>query len=119
MACGDTWPLTAYPLMITFLSLRALTGSTAPTLQAKLECCSAPPTSSGTPMISCNRPRSTLPDTTPASTCTWGKTPVAHLNDLEFLGPELSCAHAVWLTADDIELLAQSGATVCHNASSN
>jgi cytosine/adenosine deaminase-related metal-dependent hydrolase len=50
---------------------------------------------------------------------TWGKTPVAHLNDLEFLGPELSCAHAVWLTADDIELLAQSGATVCHNASSN
>jgi 5-methylthioadenosine/S-adenosylhomocysteine deaminase len=50
---------------------------------------------------------------------TWGKTPVAHLNDLEFLGPELSCAHAVWLTADDIELLAQSGVTVCHNASSN
>lgn len=50
---------------------------------------------------------------------TWGKTPVAHLNDLEFLGPELSCAHAVWLTAEDIELLAQSRATVCHNASSN
>jgi 5-methylthioadenosine/S-adenosylhomocysteine deaminase len=49
----------------------------------------------------------------------WGKTPVAHLNDLGFLGPELSCAHAVWLTTDDIELLAQSSATVCHNASSN
>ena len=29
---------------------------------------------------------------------TWGKTPVEHLQDLEFLGPELSCAHAVWLT---------------------
>ena len=50
---------------------------------------------------------------------TWGKTPVEHLQDLEFLGPELSCAHAVWLTEGDIELLAGAGATVCHNASSN
>ena len=50
---------------------------------------------------------------------TWGKTPVEHLHELEFLGPELSCAHSVWLTEGDIELLAASGATVCHNASSN
>ena len=50
---------------------------------------------------------------------TWGKTPVEHLQDLEFLGPEVSFAHAVWLTEHDIELLADSGATVCHNASSN
>ena len=50
---------------------------------------------------------------------TWGKTPVAHLADLGFLGPELSCAHSVWLTDEDIELLADSGATVCHNPSSN
>ncbi len=50
---------------------------------------------------------------------TWGKTPVEHLHELEFLGPELSCAHSVWLTEADIELLAASGATVCHNASSN
>ena len=50
---------------------------------------------------------------------TWGKTPVEHLHDLEFLGPEVSFAHAVWLTDRDIELLADSGATVCHNASSN
>ena len=49
----------------------------------------------------------------------WGKTPVEHLQDLEFLGPELSCAHAVWLTDRDIELLGAAGATVCHNASSN
>ena len=49
----------------------------------------------------------------------WGKTPVAHLQDLAFLGPELSCAHAVWLTGDDIQLLAQSETSVCHNASSN
>ena len=50
---------------------------------------------------------------------TWGKTPVAHLNDLGFLGPELSCAHAVWLTEEDIALLAESETSVCHNASSN
>ena len=50
---------------------------------------------------------------------TWGKTPVAHLADLGFLGPELSCAHSVWLTEEDIELLAGTGTTVCHNPSSN
>ena len=50
---------------------------------------------------------------------TWGKTPVQHLQDLEFLGPEVSFAHSVWLTENDIEILADSGATVCHNASSN
>ena len=50
---------------------------------------------------------------------TWSKTPVAHLDELGFLGPELSCAHSVWLTETDIELLARSNTTVCHNASSN
>ena len=50
---------------------------------------------------------------------TWGKTPVAHLKDLGFLGPELSCAHSIWLTDDDIDMLAESNSTVCHNASSN
>ena len=39
----------------------------------------------------------------------WGKTPLAHLADLDVLGPELSCAHAVWLTKQDIELLAEWG----------
>ena len=50
---------------------------------------------------------------------TWGKTPVEHLRELEFLGPEISFAHAVWLTDGDIEVLSGAGATVCHNASSN
>ena len=50
---------------------------------------------------------------------TWGHTPVRHLADLDFLGPEVSCAHSVWLTQGDIELMAASGATACHNASSN
>ena len=49
----------------------------------------------------------------------WSKTPVAHLQDLGFLGPELSCAHCVWLTEGDIDLLAQNNTTICHNASSN
>ncbi len=49
---------------------------------------------------------------------TWGKTPVAHLDELGFLGPEVSFAHAVWLTEADIDLLAGRGSTVCHNASS-
>ena len=49
----------------------------------------------------------------------WSQTPVAHLRDLGFLGSELSCAHAVWLTGEDLDLLAQSGVTVCHNPSSN
>ena len=50
---------------------------------------------------------------------TWGRTPVEHLNALGFLGPEVSCAHCVWLTEQDIDIMAQTGATVCHNPSSN
>ena len=50
---------------------------------------------------------------------TWGTTMVAHLDALGFLGPEVSCAHGVWLAASELELLAQSGTTVCHNPSSN
>jgi 5-methylthioadenosine/S-adenosylhomocysteine deaminase len=50
---------------------------------------------------------------------TWGHTPVEHLNILGFLGPEVSCAHSVWLTGPDIDIMAQTGATVCHNPSSN
>ena len=49
----------------------------------------------------------------------WSKTPVERLDELDFLGPELSCAHAVWLTERDIDLLAQNDTTICHNASSN
>jgi cytosine/adenosine deaminase-related metal-dependent hydrolase len=50
---------------------------------------------------------------------TWGHTPVEHLNTLGFLGPEVSCAHAVWLTDQDIDIMAQTGTTACHNPSSN
>ena len=50
---------------------------------------------------------------------TWNKTPLAHLKELGFLGPEVSYAHGVWLTESNLRLLADHGGTVCHNASSN
>ena len=49
----------------------------------------------------------------------WGKTPLQHLHDLGFLGPEVTCGHSVWTTDDDIEIMAATGTNVCHNASSN
>lgn len=49
----------------------------------------------------------------------WGKSAVAHLADIGMLGPRFTGAHAVWLTADDIHLLASTGATVVHNPASN
>ncbi len=50
---------------------------------------------------------------------TGGKTAVAHLRDLGLLGPRLTLGHGVWLTRADVDLLAESGTMVCHNASSN
>ena len=49
----------------------------------------------------------------------WNKTPLQHLHDLGFLGPEVTCGHSVWVTGEDIELMAATGTNVCHNASSN
>ena len=49
----------------------------------------------------------------------WGKTPLAHLYDLGFLGQEVSCAHGVWLTDSDMDLLAETGTMISHNPSSN
>ena len=49
----------------------------------------------------------------------WNKTPLQHLHDLEFLGPDVTCGHGVWVTDEDIELMAATGTNVCHNASSN
>ena len=49
----------------------------------------------------------------------WENTPLRHLYDLGFLGPEVTCGHGVWVTDEDIELMAATGTNVCHNASSN
>jgi cytosine/adenosine deaminase-related metal-dependent hydrolase len=48
-----------------------------------------------------------------------GKTAVRHLYDLGFLGPHLTLGHGVWLTEEDIELVAETETMICHNASSN
>jgi cytosine/adenosine deaminase-related metal-dependent hydrolase len=49
----------------------------------------------------------------------YGAPTVQHLAQLGVLSPRLSFAHGVWLTEAEIELLAESGAAVSHNPSSN
>ena len=49
----------------------------------------------------------------------WGKTPLQHLHELGFLGPEVTCGHSVWTTEEDLEIMAATGTNICHNASSN
>src|SRR5947209_10106133 len=49
----------------------------------------------------------------------YGKTQTAHLQDLGLLGPHFTVAHGVWLDHDDIQRLADHGASVAHNPGSN
>ena len=44
---------------------------------------------------------------------------VQYLDDIGLLGPRLAVAHGVWLTEADMELIADRGATVVVNTSSN
>ncbi|MBI2911260.1 MAG: amidohydrolase family protein, partial [Chloroflexi bacterium] len=44
---------------------------------------------------------------------------VPHLRDIGLLGPRVSFAHTVWLTSEDIRILAEAGSSVCHNPGSN
>ena len=48
-----------------------------------------------------------------------GKSPVAWLDEIGFLGPRLSIAHGVWLSADDLALLARKNVSLSHNPESN
>ncbi|MDA1097210.1 MAG: amidohydrolase family protein [Chloroflexi bacterium] len=50
---------------------------------------------------------------------THGVTPVRRLQEVGLVGPGVSYAHGVWLTEDDIRILAETGTAVCHNPSSN
>ncbi len=44
----------------------------------------------------------------------FGKTPVEHLNDMNFLKQEILAAHCVWLTEKDIRLMANNNVKVSH-----
>ena len=48
-----------------------------------------------------------------------GTTAVKHLNKLGILGDHLTLGHGVWLTEEDIDLIAETDTMICHNASSN
>jgi len=49
----------------------------------------------------------------------YGKTQVAHLQDLGLLGPDFTVGHGVWLDHDDMQRLGDHGASVAHNPGSN
>jgi len=48
-----------------------------------------------------------------------GKSHIRFMEDIGFLGPEVVLAHGVWVTEDDIRLIAETGAGVTHQPSSN
>jgi cytosine/adenosine deaminase-related metal-dependent hydrolase len=48
-----------------------------------------------------------------------GGSPLRYLHDLGMLGPLMTIGHGVWFTEADIELAAETGTMICHNASSN
>lgn len=49
----------------------------------------------------------------------YGTTLTQHLDGLHILGPRFSAAHAIWIDADEIELLARRGGAIAHNPGSN
>lgn len=49
----------------------------------------------------------------------YGKSIVEHLGDIGFLSPRTHLVHGVWLSNNDIDILAATGATVVHNPISN
>lgn len=49
----------------------------------------------------------------------YGRHTMLHLNALGVLGPRFSIAHGVWLTEEEIAVMAETGTSVSHNPSSN
>lgn len=49
----------------------------------------------------------------------YGKPAVQRLADLGVLGPDMVCAHFVWVTDDELRIFADSGAVASNNAGSN
>jgi 5-methylthioadenosine/S-adenosylhomocysteine deaminase len=48
-----------------------------------------------------------------------GRSHIRFMQDIGFLGPEVALSHSVWVTEDDIRLIAENGAGVTHQPSSN
>ena len=48
-----------------------------------------------------------------------GATAIQHLHRFGLLGPRMTLGHGVWLSEGDIDLCAETGTNICHNASSN
>jgi cytosine/adenosine deaminase-related metal-dependent hydrolase len=48
-----------------------------------------------------------------------GGTALQHLAKLGLVGPQLTLGHGVWLNEADIDMAANAGTMICHNASSN
>ena len=49
----------------------------------------------------------------------YGATPVKHLQNLDLLSPSLIACHCVWLTEEEMDILARFGVRVVHNPESN
>jgi len=49
----------------------------------------------------------------------YGKSPTAWLDEVGFLGPRLLVAHGVWLSPEDLKLLAERKVSLSHNPESN
>ncbi len=49
----------------------------------------------------------------------YGRATLSHLKALGVLGPRFSIAHGVWLSDPEVDMLAESGAALSHNPSSN
>ncbi len=49
----------------------------------------------------------------------YGKSLIAYLADLGFLGKDVTCGHCVWISDEDIGILAQTGASVTHHPGCN
>jgi 5-methylthioadenosine/S-adenosylhomocysteine deaminase len=48
-----------------------------------------------------------------------GKRPFEYLDEIGFLGSEVTAAHAVWLSDNEIDIINQNGVKLSHNPSSN
>ncbi len=48
-----------------------------------------------------------------------GTSTIGYLNDIGFLGPEVSFAHCIWPSEENIRMLADTGTAILHNPSQN